>query len=228
MAYSKKLRLSSAKGIMLIATCLIGILVAFYQGYLLYGSMATSKNEAAAKEGVAANGAATVTLVRAKHELLQGELLEQDKVELVEVPQELAPEDALTSLSLLTGMRLNRRLSARELIKESDLLPEAAAYNADDRLIEHNFAEGAVPAEVREGSAIDIKLFLEGQRDCVVISKAVVISRKANLLSFHMNTEEQEYLKEAAASGRLFAVLYIDPSQPPSEVTYVPSYDKGR
>jgi hypothetical protein len=125
-------------------------------------------------------------------------------------------------------MRLRREIAAKELLNDMDLMPKEAVCEADDRLIEHNFSEGAVPATVSGGSAIDIKLFVKGGEDSLVISKAIVISRSNNLLSFYMDEIEQEYIKEAASEGMLFAVQYIDNSQKASEVTYVPLFDKER
>ena len=62
----------------------------------------------------------------------------------------------------------------------------------------------------------------------MVISKAMVISRNANLLSFYLNRREQEFLKEAATEGMLLSVQYLNDSQIASEVTYMPSYVKGK
>jgi hypothetical protein len=170
----------------------------------------------------------TVLIARAKLTIKQGELLDVSRVEMVEVPVELSPQNAVISFSMLNNMRAKREISEKDFLNTADLIPKEAAYEEGDRLIEHNFAEGAVPAVVSEGSAVDIKLFVKGREDCVVISKAFVISRNGNLLAFYLDGTEQEYIKEAAVEGMLFAVQYIDTSQKESEVTYIPSYDKGR
>jgi hypothetical protein len=154
--------------------------------------------------------------------------LDTSKAELAEVPGELVPQGAITSLSKLNNMKLKQDVAAKELLNDMDLIPKDSIFEDEDRLIEHNFSEGAVPAAVSEGSTIDIKLFVKGGEDSLVVSKAEVISRTDNLLSFYMDGREQEYIKEAASEGMLFAVQYIDTSQKASEVTYIPLYDKER
>jgi len=169
----------------------------------------------------------TRIIARAKVSMKTGELLDVSKVEMVEVPADLAPKGAVTSSSQFNNMRLKQEIEEREFLNEIDLMSEDADYEEGDRLIEHNFEEGAIPAVVSQGSIIDIKLFKKGKEDCVVVSKIAVISRSANLLSFYMNRIEQEYIKEAATEGMLFAVQYIDDLQKASEVTYIPLYLSG-
>ena len=147
---------------------------------------------------------------------------------MVEVPAELIPEGSITSISRLNNMRLKHEIAEKEFLNETDLMPKDTAYEEGDRLIEHRFPEGAVPAAVAEGSLIDIKLFMKGGEDRIVVSKAVVVSRSNDLLAFCLDGGEQEFLKEAAAEGMLFAVQYCDNSQKASEVNYIPLYDKER
>jgi hypothetical protein len=228
LAYNKKINAFALRRTALVLICILLMAVISFGGYMLYQN-ALSK-EAANISGDTGQkfNSNTMKIVRAKNSMKQGELLDASKVELVEVPVELAPQGAVASLSKLYGRRLKREIAEKEFLNEMDLMHEAAEYEEGDRLIEHKFAEGAVPAAVSEGSSIDIKLFVKDDEDCVVVSKAVVVSRNANLLSFYLNDKEQEFLKEAATEGMLFAVQYLDTSQQASQVTYVPLYDKGR
>lgn len=227
MAYNKKSKVYTIKRAAFISICLICTVIIVYACFMLYRKVvpkevvntADSSNKSQSK---------TVIIARAKTNVKKGELLDVSRVEMVEVPAELAPKGAVTSSSQFDNMRLKQEIEEKEFLNEIDLMPEGAAYEEGDRLIEHNFEEGAVPATVSEGSIIDIKLFKKGEEDCIVISKAVVVSRNANLLSFYMDRREQEYIKEAATEGMLFAVQYIDDLQNASEVTYIPLYGKGR
>lgn len=228
MAYNKKNKIYIIKRIALITGCILCAVITLFAVYALYnkGSLKETTNDSRESSNLTQSN--NVQIVRAKLNMRQGELLDVSKVELIEVPGELAPKGAITSLSKLNNMRLRREIAAKELLNDMDLMPKEAVCEADDRLIEHNFSEGAVPATVSEGSTIDIKLFVKGGEDSLVISKAIVISRSNNLLSFYMDEREQEYIKEAASEGMLFAVQYIDNSQKASEVTYVPLFDKER
>lgn len=228
MVYNKKSRSYIIRKTVFISICIICVIIISYEGYLLYRNMASAQASAGMPGSDAASMGSKLTVVRARHAMSQGELLEASKAELVEVPAELVPEGAVTSLVGLGNMRLRHSISEKEYLNEADLMPESADYEEGDRLIEHNFSGGAVPAAVAVGSAVDIKLFTKGGEDPVIVSKAVVISRNADLLSFYMNEKEQEYLKEAAAEGYLFCVMYLDDSQPPGEVDYVPAYDAGK
>lgn len=228
MAYNKKIKAYAIKKGAFITVSLLIVVFVLISCYLFYRSIISGEaaNSTNGKTNTAPSS--TVVIARVKLSMLQGELIDISKVELVEVPVELAPKGAITSFSKLNNMRLKREVSEKEFLNVLDLMNESASYEENDRLIEHNFAEGAIPAAVTEGSAIDVKLFVKGEEDCVVISKAVVVSRSANLLSFYMNQIEQEFLKEAATEGTLIVVQYIDSSQLASEVTYVPLYDKGK
>ncbi|MDD4503374.1 MAG: SAF domain-containing protein [Clostridiaceae bacterium] len=228
MAYNKKNKLYAIRRGFIISICILCAVVILSAGYMLYPNMVSEKAVNNSKDGSNTSKGKTVLIARAKLNMSQGELLDASKAELVEVSVELAPKGAITSFSKLDNMRLKREIAEKEFLNEMDMMPKDAVYEEGDRLIEHNFAEGAVPAAVSEGSAIDIKLFIKGGEDSLVVSKAVVISRSANLLSFYMDGSEQEFIKEAASEGMLFAVQYIDASQRASEVTYIPLYDKER
>lgn len=228
MAYNKKIQAYAIKRGAFITICLLCIAFILSAGYMFYKNIMSEEtaNSSSGKSNAAQSS--TIVIARTKLSMKQGDVIDASKVELVEVPAELVPKGVITSLLKLNGMRLKRELSEKEFLNVLDLMPESASYEEGDRLIEHNFAEGAIPAAVTEGSAIDIKLFVKGEEDRVVISKSVVVSRNANLLSFYMNRMEQEFLKEAAAEGVLLAVQYIDDSQVASDVTYIPLYDKSK
>lgn len=225
MAYVKKSKVFALKRAAFILTCTVGSAAIFFTAYMLYGNvfLGEAADAASIKDTY---GEKTAMIARARISMNQGELLDADKVELLEIPAELVPDGAITSLTRLDGMRLKRGIAKNEFVNNMHLMPESAVYEEGERLIEHNFAEGAVPASVAGGSIIDIKLFVKGGEDSVVVSKAVVISRSENLLSFYLDGREQEFIKEAASEGALFAVQYIDASQQASEVTYIPLYDK--
>ncbi|HOS70343.1 MAG TPA: SAF domain-containing protein [Bacillota bacterium] len=227
MAYSKKNKVYAVKRAALILSCIVCAVFILSAGYMLYGNVFSGEAAGALRNGNV-NEAKTVMIARAKQNLDQGELLDASKAELIEIPVELAPEGAITSLSKLSGMRLKRGIAKKEIFNDMDLMPQNAVCEEGERLIEHNFAEGAVPASVTAGSIIDIKLFVKGGEDGIVVSKAAVISRSDNLLSFYLDGREQEFIKEAAAEGALFVVQYIDASQQASEVTYTPLYYKDK
>lgn len=227
MAYIKKNKVYAIKRTTFISICIVCAVLTISAGYVLYGNVFSG--EAAGAFGSSyTKEEKTIMIVRAKHSMNQGELLDAVKAELIEIPAELAPEGAILSLSRLNDMRLRRGIAEKEFFNDMDLMPKSAVYEEGERLIEHNFAEGAVPALVAAGSIIDIKLFVKGGEDSIVVSKAVVISRSDNLLSFYLNGIEQEFIKEAAIEGALFAVQYIDASQQASEVTYIPLYCKNK
>lgn len=224
MAYKKKIKAYAIKKWAMLAAIVLLVLT----GYVFYRNTISRNAVYAANAKSVKSSEETVSIVRAKSEMKQGERLDTSKVELVEVPASLVPKGAVSSLSKLDNMRLGREVAEKELLNVLDLMPANSTFNEEDRLIEHNFADGAVPANVVAGSEIDVRLFVKGEEDRVVISKAAVVSRNGGLLAFYLNKTEQEYIKEAAAEGMLFAVEYIDPSQPASAVTYVPSYDKRK
>jgi hypothetical protein len=227
VAYSKKAKTYVIKRLLLIVIGIVCSGVIFYAGYLFYRNVSLEEKNNTLGSAIGEGSKGTMEVARAKHSMSQGELLDINKVEMIEVPSELSPKGAITSIAKLSGKRLKREVGEKELLNDMDLIAERYLLEEDARLMEHNFAEGAVPAAVAEGNYIDIKLFISGKKDCVVISKTLVISRNASLLSFYVNMEEQEFIKEAAGEGLLFAVKYIDTSQIASVVTYVPPYNKS-
>lgn len=114
--------------------------------------------------------------------------------------------------------------SINKSVQETEPIKETIQYEADDRLMEHNFEPGTVPIAAIVGTLVDIKLVKDNAEDQIVISKAAVVQRNETILAFYLNAIEQEYLKDAAAEGNLILTVYANNSQPPSIVTYVPSY----
>ncbi len=228
LVYNKKNKNYIMRRAVLIITCIMCLAAVLYGVYAFSGGSLLKRPAYASAQNSDAPQSNLVPVARAKLGMKQGELLNVGKAELIEVPADIVPPGTITDLSKLNNMRLKRDIAEKEFLNNIDLMPENAVFKEGDRLIEHNFAEGAVPAVVAEGSAIDIKLFDKGGKDRVVIAKAIVISRNSGLLSFYMNEQEQEFIKEAASEGMLFAVKYIDSSQKASEITYVPLYDKEK
>lgn len=228
MAYKKKIKAYAIKRGALLVICILSIAFIFFAGYFYYSNYISAQAAKAINKNDKVSPGGAMVIARAKQGMAQGELVDITRVEMVEIPQELVPNGAITSLSKLNGMRLKREVAVKEFLNALDLAAVYSSYEEGDRLIEHNFAEGAIPAAVTEGSAIDIKLFAKGEEDRIVISKAVVVSRNASLLSFYMNEREQEFIKEAASEGTLFAVMYIDPAQSASDVDYIPDYSKEK
>jgi hypothetical protein len=169
-----------------------------------------------------------INLLRANQRIQAGETSDVAKFEMVAVPRELAPSGAVTSTLLLKGKRVSGSLEKGEFLMQNDLVDSTAWYEDGDRLMEHIFQDGAIPATVDIGSIVDVKLFRQGSEDPVVISKIAVIGKAQNTLSFYLNPQEQEFLKEASTEGRLFLVQYLDKTQPSSSITYYPSYNKAQ
>jgi hypothetical protein len=228
LAYIKKNKIYLLRRVAVITGCILCTVITLSACYVLYNNRSLRKAANISKNGSNMSQSNNVQIVRAKLSMSKGELLDPSKVELIEVPGELVPQGAITNFSKLNNMRLKREIAAKEFLNGMDLMTKDAVCEEGDRLMEHNFSEGAVPAAVSEGSTIDIKLFVKGGEDSLVVSKAEVISRTDNLLSFYMDGREQEYIKEAASEGMLFAVQYIDTSQEASAVTYVPLFYKER
>ncbi|HWQ29710.1 MAG TPA: SAF domain-containing protein [Negativicutes bacterium] len=227
MSYGRKfISFAARKRMMLSAIFIILTAITIYEAFLLYHSSGPYVEAEAGKTVGDASPVDTAGILRAVGGMEQGAMLDAGNVEMIEVPRELAPEGAVSSLEEIKGMRLRHKIAGKELLNKLDLIPDTAVFEAGDRLMEHGFQDGTVPATVVEGSAIDIKLFVRGGEDPVVVSKTVVVSREANLLSFYLDEREQECIKEAAAEGMLFAVQYLDDSQTPSRVTYSTGYFK--
>ncbi len=174
---------------------------------------AKSQEPATNKEGM-------MRVVRARDHIRPWEVISESKLEYVMVPKELLPDGVLESFEMAAGKRASSDIVERELLVSFDIAEYGDVYSEDDRLIEHAFQPGAIPASVASGSIVDIKLFAEGAKDCVVVSKAVVVSRQEDILCFYLNLLEQEYLKEAATEGYIFAVQYLDAAQKASDISY--------
>jgi hypothetical protein len=134
------------------------------------------------------------------------------------------PQDAVILIDQLKDKRVKNKLTSKQFVLKTDLIPSSAWYDNEDRLIEHTFQPSTIPASVLIGSIIDIKLFRQNAMDEVVVSKVVIVNKQENTLSLYLNSIEQEYLKEAATEGVLFITQYLDASQTASEITYRINY----
>jgi hypothetical protein len=167
-----------------------------------------------------------VRVVRANRNIQAGEIADALKFEIAQVPTDIVPPGAVGSLQQLQNKRVSVEIRNKEFLLQSDLVESGDWYEVGDRLIEHTFQEGAIPLTVAVGSIVDIKLFRVKEMDSVVITKAVVIGKSNQTLSFYLNETEQENIKEASTEGQLFLVQYLDKSQEASAVTYLPQYSQ--
>lgn len=167
-----------------------------------------------------------ISVVRALRDITAGESADAVKFEVISVPKELVPAQAVASIAQLKDKRVANAVKEKEFLFEDDLIDGAAWFTQGGRLIEHTFQDGAVPAAIGVGSVIDIKLFKPQAQDAVVVSKTMVMGKADRTLSFYLDETEQENIKEANTEGLLFIVQYLDKSQDASAVTYVPAYVK--
>lgn len=224
MTYVRQTKADKYKKILIFAAASAIVIMAIIFVALGKDDFSQKKQES----DISLNGERTkqVNLVRATREIEAGETADLTKFEIAAVPKELVPEGAVTDLQFLKDKRITDNLGKNEFLLKSDLIEGTAWYEDGDRLVEHSFQNGAIPATAAVGSVVDIKLFRQKAEDTVVVSKAVIVGKAENTLSFYLNSTEQEYLKEANAEGTLFLVQYLDKSQQASETTYIPSYGK--
>ncbi len=224
MVYIKK---SRSQRVLKLCGILLLIIICAVGSFLLLKSFRADKVNITNNTAVNTNEMQTkgVGIIRAAAEVEPGEIADATKFELISVPENLVPQDAVGSIEELRDKRIKNKLYIKQFVLKSDLIPSSAWYGDEDRLIEHTFLPGTIPSSATSGSIIDIKLFRQGAMDAVVISKVVIVNKQENTLSLYLNSREQEYLKEAATEGLLFITQYLDASQTPSDLTYTPSYD---
>ena len=177
-------------------------------------------------DGTEASTVKAAHVIRAREGVKAGSFIDSTSFELIEIPRNLLPENAVLDFGEARESRVKRGMEKNEFLVRSNLIPSRAWYSEGDRLIEHCFTEGAIPASVDSGSTVDIRLFKPDGKDPLVISKASVVKRSSNTLTFYLNDMEQEYLKQAAYEGAIFLVKYLDDAQPASLIDYVPTYAK--
>jgi hypothetical protein len=177
-----------------------------------------------ARENFAMKGGEGVVVVRASRAITAGEAADASKFEVVEVPGELVPQEAVTSMQQLRNMRVASTMDNKELLMQRNLIESSQWYEDSDRLVEHTFQEGAVPSTVEVGSVVDIKLLKSKETDPVVVAKATVVGKMERTLQFYLNAEEQENMKEANTEGLLFLVQYLDKGQAASHMNYRPPF----
>lgn len=226
MAYVRQAKLDRNRKLLFIALGLIAALL------LIVFAVMTAKRlvqkEPRVNLSAKSEQAKLISLVRANTAIKAGEPADITKFEIVAVPKNLVPDNAVTSMQQLKEKRVARDMGKNEFLLQDDIVDSTAWYEEGDRLMEHTFQEGAIPATVAVGSVVDIKLFKQKSEDTVVVSKTAVIGKTDKTLSFYLNSMEQEFLKEANTEGLLFLVQYLDKAQPASITTYYPSYRKGQ
>lgn len=129
----------------------------------------------------------------------------------------------------LEGKVMRTNLSAGDMLSVDDLV-DKPVYDENDRFVEHNFYDGAIPTTVKDGemvgTLVDVMLLELGEEDKVVLSKKEVIARDGNKLAFYLDLNEMELIKEAANDGIFYITIYNGEEQEASKVTYVPKYDQ--
>jgi hypothetical protein len=230
MAFKQLDKKSKTKKILNIIGIILIVIMSLLLVYALYNRFwkpkdinSSADNLQQSTEKIMKNG--EVSIFTAKSDLKPGTILGPDNLVMVMRPENETPENAIKSLTDIKGKRLKTRRSANEVVLLTDLISDESWFMGEDRYTEHKFMPESIPAIVQVGSLVDIKLFINGGEDPIVISKAVVESRTGDVLGFYLNFEEQEYLKEAASQGLLFLTVYADSNQPASVVTYKTQYE---
>lgn len=224
MTYVRQAKLDRNKKLIFIALVLIAALIVVAFGIKL--TKGSAQKEPKVNLPLKSEQSKLVNIVRTNTVIKAGEQADIAKFEIVAVPKNLIPERAVTTIEQLKGKRASNNLEKNEFLLQGDLVDSTAWYEEGDRLMEHTFLDGSIPATVGVGSVVDIKLFKQNSEDAVVVAKTVVIGKVDKTLSFYLNSTEQEYLKEANTEGVLFLVQYLDKAQPASITTYSPSYGK--
>ena len=165
-----------------------------------------------------------ISILKAKQDITIGGRTTSMDFDIYEIDAEFVPENAVSDISKLKGMRVIRDIKKNEILKSSDMVEENYFFKSDDRLMEQAFSAEGIPSDCKDGSIIDIRLFRPGENDPVVISKVFVMKRVESSLTMFMDMKEQELLKQSIKEGALYILMYGDPSQEASMVDYIPNY----
>ena len=228
-------KVKTGKTLNIVATVLIVIMalllfIALYRRFIIHATneqLGITDNNTSVSDTVnpLTNIKGDVNVVVAKKSMAPGEVLLREYVEMVTRPAKDVPQNALTSINGIEGKRIKVSKVPNEILLDMDLVSRDEWYDDEDRYLEHKFMPEAIPAVVQIGSIVDIKLLKNDAEDPIVVSKVAVESRTGDVLGFYLNFEEQEYIKEATSEGTLFVTVYAGKSQPPSQVTYKPTYE---
>lgn len=203
----------------LVGIVLVGAGVSLYTRF--YENKKTEKLPAATdKKAVGIQ----ISILKAKQDITIGSKTTSMDFDIYESAAEFVPENAVSDISKLKGMRVVREIKKNEILKNSDMVEEDFFFKPADRLIEQAFSPEGIPSDCKDGSIIDIRLFRPGGNDPVVISKVFVMKRVESNLTMFMDMKEQELLKQSIKEGALYILMYGDPSQEASMVDYIPNY----
>lgn len=159
-----------------------------------------------------------------KEDVKRGDVITQDMIEQVTLPEAAKSEDTIEAVSLSSTDRY-----ARADMKANTVLVETMLYEDEylsDDIREGEYAFIELPTKLKNDDYVDIRIQFPNGDDFIFLSKKKV--KEVNGLTMWMNMNEGEQLTMSSAivdafveEAKIYAMPYVDgPMQDASSVTY--------
>lgn len=145
-------------------------------------------------------------------------------LELVYVPQESVPENAIQKKALLKGKLYKTALTANTCLTENMIISEEVA--ADHRELDVVMTE--IPIGLEAGDYIDVRITFPLGQDCIAMTKKRVLAIYGNVVKLVVN-EEDIYSYESVKTDyghyravRIYGIKYVEAGLQPQAESYYP------
>ncbi|NLN48464.1 MAG: hypothetical protein GX154_05130 [Clostridiales bacterium] len=157
----------------------------------------------------------------------KGDELKPEYFELKDRPIADIPLNSLIDVNMIEGKRAASVIDANSILTDSMLISPNNLYDPEDRLKDYALQGYLVANTVKAGDWIDIELVRSNGDTFTVLSKKQVTQLIDNKAIIKVTTNERHLINHAIAEqsagmGHIESLLYLDESQPASEVNYVP------
>lgn len=219
MSRGKQQFIIFAFGFVLSAIIIIG-------GFFIYNKLVESGkikglNEKQTEEQI------KVSVVIAAQKIEKGEELLPEFFTLEERLLNEVPVNSVLDINALHGKRAASVIDPNLVVTDSMVINTESLYGPDERLKDYSLQGYLVAGTVKEGDWIDVEMVRTNGDTFTVLSKKQVKQLLNDKAIIQVTAQERQYINHALAEqsaglGHIESVLYLDESQPASEVNYVP------
>lgn len=214
----------------LIIASVVGVFIAIIIIAIMYMGKASKEEVVEEINTTAVDTVVKDMAFKATRNIGVGESLQSTDFEQIELEVDQVSSNLVKDIKEINGKVAKNDIRVGEQLVRDNLLLKSE-YEEGDRFIEIALVDGVIPSTIAEneiiGTIIDVRLFLPGAEDKIVLSKQTIVAKSGNNLGFYLNPTEIENIKEAPIEGSLYIAVYPNENENESDITYIPGYRLG-
>ena len=196
----------------MVVMLLIAMVVAILLYYVFFKDVTASNMTKGSKE--------TREVYRLTADVASGENISKEKIDLIEVSEDMLPKDAVSDPSVV-NWKSKLNLQAGTILTESVIYLESTVKDST-RLVEYNML--TLPSSIKVGDYVDVRFTMPSGQDYIVLSKKQVMNIKDTTIAFYLTEDEILMMSSAViesyimSASDLHVVQYVEAGMQKSSI----------